>query len=70
VQKKEAEKKFEQEFCVFIKIKKSKTLETLNSVKMKRFFDYLVILIMAAILIFTSYFAFNIPQLIAIYRRW
>jgi hypothetical protein len=36
---------------------------------MKRFLDYLVILIMAAILIFGSYLAFNLPELIAIYRR-
>jgi hypothetical protein len=36
---------------------------------MKRFLDYLVILIMAAILIFASYLAFNIPKLVAIYER-
>jgi len=49
--------------------KDPKTFETLNSIKMRRYFDYLVILIMAAVLIFASYLAFNTPALIAICRR-
>jgi hypothetical protein len=36
---------------------------------MRRFLDYLVILTMAAILVFASYLAFNIPKLIAIYNK-